>query len=177
MKIFGRAGMPLMQSQRYSFSIVGSNPYSKDAEVSSLPTRTPSSRNILSLTTPSMLSLSGLEEPGSELLLDLSSKDLRQRVFQNCSPRDLTQWQLKEVSMLLLATCTQMTGDGTLTTLWREAIGWEIKMRSTTCVNRLLRQSCNCNLTVSPSPEQRKEKYTRGPLEANQNSMAKVIFF
>ena len=46
MKIFGRAGLPLMQPYRYNFSVLGGSSHSKDAEVLHYTFRTLSSKNI-----------------------------------------------------------------------------------------------------------------------------------
>ena len=48
----------------------------------------------------------------SELLLDLVKLDIKQPVSLNYSQLDPTLLPPKEVLMLLLETCTKMTGDG-----------------------------------------------------------------
>jgi hypothetical protein len=64
----------------------------------------------------------------SELLLDLVKLDIKQPVFLNYSQLDPTLLPLKEVLMLLLETCTRMTGDGIFMILLKEVIGLVIKM-------------------------------------------------
>jgi hypothetical protein len=53
-----------------------------------------------------------LEELVSELLSDFPKLDIKQPVFLNYSQLDPTLSLLKVVLMLLLETCTTMTGDG-----------------------------------------------------------------
>ena len=166
--------MPLLRTQRYNFGIVGTNPYSKDAEVTQTLARILCSRSTLLSIIPLMLSLWEQEELDSEQLSDLSSKDSRLPASPSSSPQDHIQLQLRVVSMLLLAICTTTIGDGTHTTQLREVTGWEIRMPSITCANRLLRPSWNWNLMVFLSQEPKRERSTRGPSEVNQRSMERV---
>ena len=123
MKILGKTGLPLLRTQRYNFGIVGTNPYSKDAEVTQTLARILSSRSTLLSTIPLMLSLWEQEEPDSEPLSDLSNKDSRLPASLSSSPQDHIQLKLRVVSMLLLATCMKMIGGGTSMTLSKEVTG------------------------------------------------------
>jgi len=68
----------------------------------------------------------------SELLSDLVKLDIKQPVSLNYSQLDLTLLPLKVVLMLLLVTCTKMTGDGIFMILLKVVIGLVIKMPSNT---------------------------------------------
>ena len=177
MRILGKTGLPLFRTQAYNFGVVGTNPYSKDAEVHAPLARTLSSRSTPSSTTPSTQSSSGLEEPASGLPSDSSSRASRPPASQSCSPPGHTQLQLRAASTLPSAICTTTIGGGTHTTPSREATGWETRMPSTTCASRLPRPSWSLSPTAFLSPGPRRERFTRGPSEGSQRSTESVYVF
>lgn len=119
--------------------LITSNLTSESSQTNTSPRmlKIPSSKNILLLIIHSTPSLSVLEEPVLELHSVLSNKVLKQLVFQSFSPQDLTQSPLKEVLTPPSETCTMMTGDGTHMIQLKVAIGWEIKMPSIICADKL----------------------------------------
>ena len=69
-----------------------------------------------------------------------------------------------------------MIGDGMPMIQSKEAIGLEIKMPFTICVEKPLLLSMNSNLMECLSQEQKKEKSIKEPLEDNQKNVEKVNF-
>jgi len=65
----------------------------------------------------------------------------------------------------------KMIGDGTCMTQSREAIGWEIKMPSTTCAKKLSTLSSNWNITEFLSHEQTKERFIKERSEDNLRTL------
>lgn len=70
-------------------------------------------------------------------------------------------------------TCMMMIGDGMLMTQSKVAIGLEIKMLSTICVEKPLKLFYNYNLMVCHFQEQNKVKSIKEPSVVNQLAMEK----
>ena len=143
MKLLAGNTFRMMSAPRYTFSVLGNQHLSKDAEVHMKKQRTPYLKNTPSLIIPSMQWWSVPEEQASEPLSVWSSKDLRLHAFQNFSQQDHILLLLKEVLMLPSETCMRMIGDGTLTIPSKEVTGSVIKMRFIICAGKHLKLSLN----------------------------------
>lgn len=177
MKLFANSVFRITAVPQFSFSVIGNQHLSKDAEVNTLLYRTLSSRNILSSTIPLMLWWLEPEELAFARLSVSSSRASRLPAFRNFSPPVRILLLLKEVSMRPLETCITTTGGGTLMILSREATGWVIRTPSTTCARKHPRPFSSSNLMVFLSPGLRRARSIREPSEDSRKSTARVTIY
>lgn len=174
MRLLSGNALKIVSAPRYSFSVVGNQRLSKDAEVTRIPFRILCSRNIRLSTIPSMLWLSGPEELGLGPPLVWSSRASRPPAFPNFSRPGRIPLLPRAASMLRSETCMMMTGDGTPMIQSRAAIGWEIRTPFTTCAGKLQKPSLSLNPTDFPSPERKRARSISGRSEDSQKSTEKV---
>lgn len=165
MRLFSGNTFKMVSAPKYSFSVIGNQHLSKDAEVTRVAFRILCSRNIRLSIIPSMLWLLGPEELDSEPPLDWSNRASRLPAFRNFSRPGRIPLLLREASMPRSATCMLMTGDGTPMIQSKAVIGLEIRMPFTTCAGKLQKPSLSSNLMDYLSHEQKRARFISGRSE------------